>query len=205
MTVTWLQNVRPPRTPPILWKPSICSLIRYYLNMILSRPTRKLTVWTLRKVSTRISLIVPRRLTQTNTFRLLWIFSFANHYSIPPFPPWDGMCRPALACADCAGWSGSIHYAEYIMLFFSWYRSYWPVPDLYAEVHFMRFNLFPHVVGDDIWKQCDKRRNGSTWAITAFCHIVFDSFYYMSSLVIEIFQIFADMSSAADPLYVGNG
>ena len=29
------------------------------------------------------------------------------------------MCRPRLACEDCAGWSGSIHYAETIVLVFS--------------------------------------------------------------------------------------
>ena len=32
---------------------------------------------------------------------------------------WDGKCRPGLACADCAGWSESIHYAGSIMLVFS--------------------------------------------------------------------------------------
>ena len=33
--------------------------------------------------------------------------------------PRDGMCRPGSVCADCAAWSGSIHYAEAIMLVFS--------------------------------------------------------------------------------------
>ena len=68
-------------------------------------------------MSTRISLNMPRRLTRTDTFRLLWIFFFRNHYSISQ-SPWDGMCRPGLAWVDCAGLSGSIHYAESIMLIF---------------------------------------------------------------------------------------
>ena len=33
--------------------------------------------------------------------------------------PWYGTCRPGSVCADCAVWSGSIHYAEAIMLVFS--------------------------------------------------------------------------------------
>ena len=85
----------------------------------MSRSTRKPTLWNLRKVSTRISLSMPRRLTRTDTFRLLWIFCFRNYYSIPLFP-WDEMCRPGLACADCACWSGSIYYAESILLVFLW-------------------------------------------------------------------------------------
>ena len=36
---------------------------------------------------TRISPSMPRRLTRTDTFRLLWIFRFRNHYSIPLSPP----------------------------------------------------------------------------------------------------------------------
>ena len=89
----------------------------------MSRPTRKPTLWTLRKISTWISLSMPWRLTRTDTFRLLWIFCFMNHYSIP-LSPWDGMYRPGLAWADCAGWSWSIHYAESIMLVFLWNSSY---------------------------------------------------------------------------------
>ena len=85
----------------------------------MSRSTRKPTLLTPRKVSTRISLSMPRRLTRTDTFRLLWIFCFRNHY-FTPLSTWDGMFRPGLACADCAGWSGSIHYADPIMLVFSW-------------------------------------------------------------------------------------
>ena len=41
------------------------------------------TLWTLWKVSTRIRLIMRRRLIRTCTFRLLWIFCFENHYYIP--------------------------------------------------------------------------------------------------------------------------
>ena len=52
-----------------------------YITM--SRSTRKPTLWTLRKVSTRISLSMPRRLTHTYIFRLIWIFFFRTRYSIP--------------------------------------------------------------------------------------------------------------------------
>ena len=104
-------------------RPALYIYIRFWqLSLIqkltrnMSRPARKPTLWTLRKVSTRISTSMPRRLTRIDTFRLLWIFCFRNHYSIP-LSTWNGMCRPGLACADCAGWSGSIHYAEAIMCF----------------------------------------------------------------------------------------
>ena len=61
---------------------------------------------------------MPRRFTRIDTFRLLWIFCFRNQYSIS-LSPWDGMCRQGSVCADGAGWSGSTHYAEGIMLVFS--------------------------------------------------------------------------------------
>ena len=85
-----------------------------YLKAYLSRPTRKPTSWPLRNVSTRIGLRVPRRLTRIDTFRLLWIFSFRNHHCIP-LSPRDGMCQPGSVCAECAVWSGLIHYAESMM------------------------------------------------------------------------------------------
>ena len=62
---------------------------------------------------------MPRRLIREDTFRLLWIFCFRNRYS-KPLSPCYRMCQPGLACADCAGWSGSIHWTESIMLVFSW-------------------------------------------------------------------------------------
>ena len=70
--------------------PSTCtsflnaSVVAHYKEMCLyiSRSVRKPTIWTLRKVSTQISLSMPRRLTRTDTFRLLWTFCFRNHYSI---------------------------------------------------------------------------------------------------------------------------
>ena len=89
----------------------------------MSRSTRKPTLWTLRKISTRTNLSMPRILTQTDTFHLMLIFCFRNHYTML-LSPWDGMCRPGLACADCAGRSGSIHYAESITLVFSWNGSF---------------------------------------------------------------------------------
>ena len=78
----------------------------------LSRPAWKPILWILRKVSTRIRLSMPHRLNRIDTFRLLWIFCFRNYYSIP-LSAWDEMCRPGSVCAN---WSGSIHYAEAIML-----------------------------------------------------------------------------------------
>ena len=60
----------------------------------MSRPARKPTLWTLYKVSTRISLSMLRRLTRTDTFRLLWIFCFRNHYSVPL--RWNVMARISL-------------------------------------------------------------------------------------------------------------
>ena len=77
----------------------LCGYVSYHVNILdiiidcyfgkynteehLSRPARKPTLWTPRKVSTRISLSMPRRLIRIYTFRLLWIFCFGNHYSIP--------------------------------------------------------------------------------------------------------------------------
>ena len=64
---------------------------------------RKSTLWTMRKVSTRISLSMPHRPTRIDTFRLLWIFCFRNNYSIH-LSPLDGMCQRRLI------WS--IHYTD---------------------------------------------------------------------------------------------
>ena len=97
----------------------IITMIVYNISRQMSRPARKPTVWPLRNVSTQISLSMTCRLTRTKTFRLLWIFCFRNHYSIP-LPPWDGMCRLGSVRAYYAGWSGSIHYKKAIMLVFSW-------------------------------------------------------------------------------------
>ena len=91
------------------------SVVDFYRDL---RLARKPTWWTLCKISNWISRSMQRRLTRSDNFRVLWNFCFRNHYSIP-ISPWDGMCRPGLACADCAGLSGSIHYAEPIMLAFS--------------------------------------------------------------------------------------
>ena len=55
---------------------------------------------------------MPRSLIRTDSIHLLWIFCFMTHYSIP-LPLQDWMCRPGLACE---GWSGSIYYADTIML-----------------------------------------------------------------------------------------
>ena len=93
-------------------------------NCILAIPRENATLWALRKVWTRISLSMPRRLTRIDTFQLLWIFCFRNHYSIP-LSPSDGMGLPGSVCADCAGWSGSIRYAEAILLVFSRDNLYW--------------------------------------------------------------------------------
>ena len=92
-------------------------------DLYMSHPARKPTLWTQRNVSTRISLSMPRRLTRIDTFRLLWIFCFRNHYSITSIPR-DGMCWSGLAYVDCADWYELIHYAEAIMLVFSRDGSY---------------------------------------------------------------------------------
>ena len=75
------------------------------------------TVRNMRKVSTRISLSMPRRLTWTDIMRLPWIYCFMNHYSIP-LSPWYGIYCPRLACADCLGWSGPIRCVEVINIGF---------------------------------------------------------------------------------------
>ena len=84
----------------------------------MSCPTRKPTLWTLCKVSIRISLSMLRRLTRTDVFCLLWILCFRSHITLYLYLPTECF---GLACA---GWSGSIYYAESIMLFFSWDGSY---------------------------------------------------------------------------------
>ena len=80
----------------------------------------------------KFSLSMPPRLIWADTFRLLWMFYFRSHYSIPLS---YGLCRPRLACADCACWSVSVHYAEAIMLVFSWNGSYWLTPVKYKLAH----------------------------------------------------------------------
>ena len=40
-----------------------------------------------------------------------------SFYSIP-LSPWDEICRSGSVCVDCAGWSGSINYAEAMMFVF---------------------------------------------------------------------------------------
>ena len=92
--------------------------IYIYIYIYMSCSPRKPTLWTAYKVSTQISLSMPHRLTRTDTFHLLLIFCFRNHFSIP-LSPGDWMCWPRLACADCTGLSWSIYYAESIMSVFS--------------------------------------------------------------------------------------
>ena len=64
-------------------KPQMSYSSRKGISYQMSRSARKPTMWTLRKVSTRISLIMPRRLIREDILCLLWIFCFRNHYSIP--------------------------------------------------------------------------------------------------------------------------
>ena len=82
----------------------------------MSRPTRKSTVWTLRKVSTRISLRMPRRLIRANTFRL-FLFQESLLYTHIPMRRKVSV-RISLRC------SGSNYYVEAIMLVFSLDGSY---------------------------------------------------------------------------------
>ena len=74
----------------------------------MSRSTRKPTLGTLRNVSTRISLSMPRRLTRTDTFRSCG-FSVSEIITLYL----------------------SIHYAESIMLVLSWNVSY-----IYSRIEF---------------------------------------------------------------------
>ena len=86
----------------------------------LSRTTRKPTLWTLPKVSTRISLSMSNRLTRIHFSPPVdFLFQESLPYSLSP---WDGMCWPGSVCVD---WSGSIHYAEAIMLVFLAGRLIW--------------------------------------------------------------------------------
>ena len=84
----------------------------------MSLPARKPTLWTLRKVFTRISLSMPRRLTRIDNSRLLWIFCFRDHYA----NSLSSLIRNISARISLLGvrmliWS--IHYAEAIMLIIS--------------------------------------------------------------------------------------
>ena len=60
----------------------------------MNRITRKLTLWTMRK---SIDPDQPKH--AAHTFRLLWIFCFINHYSIPLSPAMEcvGPDKPAQA------------------------------------------------------------------------------------------------------------
>ena len=67
-------------------------------------------IWTLRNVSTQISLRSPRRQIRVEIFRLRRIEVYSND-------SWNRKstegehCLSELACAACLGWSGSILYA----------------------------------------------------------------------------------------------
>ena len=101
----------------------------------MNRPTRKPTVLSLRKVSTRISLIMPRRFTRTYTFRLLWFFCSMNHYS------------------------ESIHYAKSTMLVFSWNGSS-SFFIIYLKVEFLVYMscLNPFPLANDFWSFSSRRQ-----------------------------------------------
>ena len=141
----------------------LLKVINHFSDMSCS--TRKLTLWTLRKVLTRISLSIHCRLIRTDTFRLLLIFGFMNHYSIP-LSHWDGMCRPK--------WSGSIHYAESIMVFFrgTAHMFYW--------MNFLVVNPFPHA--ESFWRFCHKqlmktlklKKKLLKTSNFSFCHNIFN-------------------------------
>ena len=60
----------------------------------------------------------PKHAAQVNP-DILFIYCFRITYSTP-LSSWDGICQSGLACTDCTGRSGSIHYAEFIMLVYSW-------------------------------------------------------------------------------------
>ena len=74
----------------------------------MSRSTRNPTLWTVHKVSTRIRLTMPHRLTRIDTFRLLWIFCFGNHYSYPPETKYVG--------PDLSAWTAQADLGRYITI-----------------------------------------------------------------------------------------
>ena len=93
--------------------------ILHITSIYMSLHTRKLTLWTLCKVSTRISLSMPHRLIRTDTFRLLWIFCFMNHYSIYLYPPMtlfdDAIyqrvhCNLYIFSCNCVAFNQAIHW-----------------------------------------------------------------------------------------------
>ena len=67
---------------------------------------RNPTLWTLRKLFTQISLTYCAG----SSGQTLFAYCGFSVYSIP-LTHWDGKSSPGLACADCAGWSESKHYA----------------------------------------------------------------------------------------------
>ena len=71
----------------LLIKGWIHVLIRFSYNRL------KMHIQLDKRAELREKTSIPRRLTRTDFFRLLWIFCFRNHYSIP-LSPWDGICRP---------------------------------------------------------------------------------------------------------------
>ena len=144
-------------------------------NTHFSGSMKKPTLWTLRKVSTRISLSMPRRLNLTDTFRLLWILFFRNPYSIP-LSAWDGKCRPGLACADCVGRSWSIYY---VLIYYSTtgiILHCWFIPNVSNLLEYARYQPSRHC-----WFMPDLLIYYSTTGTGLYCVFMPDVLIYYST------------------------
>ena len=89
----------------------------------MSRSTRKPILWTLRKESIRISQSMPCRLTKVGHVSPPVDFLFLESLLYTSFPLRRNVLL-RLAFADWADWYGPIHYADSLMLVFSWNGSY---------------------------------------------------------------------------------
>ena len=140
---------------------------------------RKSTLWTLRKVSTRISLSMPHRRTRIYTFRLLWVFCFRNHYSI--YSPLDVMCRPVQSartaqadlvdtlrrCVSPQLHFGGIFRKNVLLVHLSWHQpvSRYANPTILstkAGSHYYTFCLGPRMTWAGIEPAASRTRDGGS-------------------------------------------
>ena len=79
------------------------------------------------------------------------------------------MFRPGLACANCAGWSGSIYYAESIMLVYSLNGSYNSIEYVWSET----------ISPDHTTSLCVRHRIKGRHKFTLYIKIFFSGFSYV--------------------------
>ena len=96
-----LFNVSPPVCPSVRLslRPNLIIFLlsqRYNSGLTGFEPSHEKTN-IVRQVSTRISLSMPRRLTQTDTFRLLWFLSASEIITLYLYPPEKKCVCPDLA------------------------------------------------------------------------------------------------------------